>query len=203
MTISYVFGRVSAVALSICLPVSLMAQESGPIEVEAEEEHQKSEPETAEELPADEKSLEDGGRLDLICGGEGTANKPTVLTGNSNSTYSGSGGFVSGSSNATIYGMRQQGFGDQVALFIEAGEGRIRMPRAMLPPLRGGEDGWFKLGGIKITDQEITATVRVNFMNKPKLRVDRYTGAISISGKAGDYSGRCQRFEPEETEQQF
>lgn len=150
-----------------------------------------------------ERSVEDGGRLDLVCGGAGTANKPTVVTGNSNSTYSGSGGFVTGSSNATVYGTRQQDFGDQVSLFIEAGEGRIRMPRAMLPAVRGGEDGWFKLGKIEIKDHEITATVRVNFMNKPKLRVDRYTGAISISGKAGDYSGQCQRFVPEDTERQF
>ena len=155
------------------------------------------------EITEASKTLEEGARLDLVCGGAGTANKPTVITGNSNSTYSGSSGFLTGSTNATVYGTRQQGFGDEVALFIENGEGRVRMPRAMLPPIRGGEDGWFKLGSVEVNEKEITASVRVNPFNNPKLRIDRYTGAISISGKAGDYSGQCQRFVPEETERQF
>jgi hypothetical protein len=73
----------------------------------------------------------------------------------------------------------------------------------MLPAFRGGEDGWFKLGNIEIKENEITASVRVNFINNPKLRIDRYTGAISISGKAGDYAGGCQHFVPEVAERQF
>jgi hypothetical protein len=32
----------------------------------------------------------------------------------------------------------------------------------------------------------------VNFMNNPKIFIDRTTGSFSISGKAGDYSGTCQ-----------
>ena len=188
-------GMVVATAV-VLLPSGAMSQASSNSEVsETDRSPQPASP--------DPSPLEDGGRLDLVCGGSGTANKTTVITGNSNTTYTGSGGFVSGSSNATVYGTRQQGFGDQVALFIQGGEGRIRMPRAMLPALRGGEDGWFKLGNLEIKPNEITATVRVNFMNKPKLRIDRYTGAISISGKAGDYSGRCQHFVPEEAKRQF
>ncbi len=188
-------GMVVATAV-VLLPSGAMSQASSNSEVS--ETDRSSQPASPDPSP-----LEDGGRLDLVCGGSGTANKTTVITGNSNTTYTGSGGFVSGSSNATVYGTRQQGFGDQVALFVQGGEGRIRMPRAMLPTLRGGEDGWFKLGNLEIKPNEITATVRVNFMNKPKLRIDRYTGAISISGKAGDYSGRCQHFVPEETKRQF
>ncbi|MXO50124.1 hypothetical protein GRI42_02250 [Erythrobacter gaetbuli] len=184
------FSSVGLLAILLSSPAIALAQTSEDRQASAS-------------APDKDKSLEAGGRLDLVCGGAGTANKTTVLTGNSSSTYSGSGGFVTGSTNATVYGTRQQGFGDQVALFIENGEGRVRMPRAMLPVFRGGEDGWFKLGDIEVKENEITATVRVNFINNPKLRVDRYTGAISISGKAGDYSGQCQRFVPEETERQF
>ena len=29
-------------------------------------------------------------------------------------------------------------------------------------------------------------------MNNPKVYIDRVTGTISISGRAGDYSGQCQ-----------
>lgn len=187
------FAIVSGVVLLAGLPAHAFSQDA-----EAE-----SEGAAKSEVAQTPKSLEEGARLDLICGGAGTANKPTVLTGNSNTTYSGSGGFVSGSTNATVYGTRQQGFGDEVALFIEDGEGRVRMPRAMLPTIRGGEDGWFKLGNVEVNDKEITASVKVNPFNNPKLRIDRYTGAISISGKAGDYTGQCQHFVPEETERQF
>lgn len=197
------YAAAVAGALALCHPIAVASQESQEAEPESEATQEKDEPAEAEQAEPEPKTLEEGGRLDLICGGEGTANKPTVFTGTSNSTYSSAYGHASGSTNSTIYGVRQQGFGDQVALFIEEGEGRVRMPPAMLPPIRGGDDGWFKLGSIKIKENEITATIRVNFLNNPKLRLDRYTGAISISGKAGDYSGRCQHFVPEEVERQF
>ena len=180
----------SVAASAFLLPFGALAQDRSEETVDVE----------AEVTP---KSLEEGGRLNLICGGAGTANKATVLNGRANSTYNSPYGSASGSTSATVYGMRQQDFGDQVSLFVENGEGQIRMPRAMLPALRGGKDGWFKMGDIKIKENEITASIRVNPINNPKLRIDRYTGAISISGKAGDYSGRCQHFVPEETQKQF
>ncbi len=66
----------------------------------------------------------------------------------------------------------------------------------MLPPIHGGDDGWFKLKSIEVTDREITASVAVSALNNPKLRIDRYTGMISISGKAGDFTGRCEKYDP-------
>ena len=171
-----------------------------------------SEPVAAASTPQAERPqgppIEQGGRLDLICGGSGAANKIDQVDGygsfnGSVSSYGHHIGDVSGSTNMTITGTRRDHFGDQVALFIENGEGRLRMPKIMLPPIRGGEDGWFKLKNIQIKDNEITASISVNPINNPKMRVDRFTGAISISGKAGDYIGQCQRFVPEETQKQF
>lgn len=86
-----------------------------------------------------------GNQLNLICGGEGSANQQTT-----SSVYAWGNG---GSGNVTVNGTRSVGFGDEVALWIEGGEGRLRMPRAMLPPIRGGENGWFKLKSIVITDR--------------------------------------------------
>lgn len=155
--------------------------------------------------------IEEGGTLDLMCFGGGSANKADVTTAYGTSNFSGSamggGQFAtfsgSGSGTATIIGQRSQAFGDQVSLRMQATEGRVRMPRTMLPAIRGGEDGWFKLQNIKIKQNEITASVGVNFINNPKLRLDRYSGAISISGKAGDYTGRCRRFDPAQLERRF
>lgn len=139
--------------------------------------------------------------LNLTCFGGGTANKPSAMTGHTTGSFSGSVGSTSysGSGNATtnVYGMRQQGFDDQVDVRLFAGDDRIRMPRTMLPPIRGGNDGWFKLKDVETDERSIRAHAAVNFMNNPKVHIDRVTGTISISGKAGDFAGRCQVIDAE------
>jgi hypothetical protein len=62
----------------------------------------------------------------------------------------------------------------------------------MLPPLRGGSGGWFKLKNVIADARSIKASAAVNFINNPKVFIDRVTGTISISGRAGDYAGQCQ-----------
>jgi hypothetical protein len=135
-------------------------------------------------------------RLDLVCLGTGAATRQTNTTV---SAWDNDGGFGS----ANVVGNRSVPFDDQVNLWIDGDEGRLRMPRAMLPAIRGGEDGWFKIKSIKITENEITASVAVNLVNNPKLRIDRVTGAISISGKSGDYSGSCERYDPATVQRAF
>jgi hypothetical protein len=134
--------------------------------------------------------------LNLTCFGGGTANKISSSSVNSYGTYSGSVGTTpvsgQGSSHGTIMSVRQQAFGDQVDIRLFGGDDRIRMPRTMLPPLHGGKDGWFKLKGIVADARSIRAKAAVNFMNSPNIFIDRVTGTISISGKAGDYSGQCE-----------
>ena len=87
--------------------------------------------------------------LNLTCMGGGTANKVTVTNVYGTTSGSGSVGTTpysySGSGNATAYGRRQQGFADQVDIRLFGGDNRIRMPRTMLPPIHGGNDGWFRL----------------------------------------------------------
>lgn len=159
------------------------------------------------ESPTDRATPQDDS-LNLVCVGAGSANKTdtTTVTGSHSGTIMGSGaGFAtySGSSDATIVGHRSQAFADQVRVRLDDGDPRLRMPRTMLPLIRGGKDGWFKLKNVKYGRGEITASIAVNMFNNPKLRLDRYTGAISISGKAGDYTGQCQKFDPETVERAF
>jgi len=134
--------------------------------------------------------------LNLTCGGAGTANKATAANAYSNTQLYGTVGTTpvsgSGQTNTTVYGTRQQGFEDQVDIRLFSGDDRIRMPRTMLPPMHGGSEGWFKLKNVKADERSIHASAAVNFMNNPKVYIDRVTGTISISGRAGDYSGQCQ-----------
>ena len=134
--------------------------------------------------------------LEITCFGGGTANKATAATGFSSGYASGIVGnhmwSGSGFGTTTIVGTRQQGFGDQVDIRLFAGDDRIRLPRTMLPPLHGGADGWFKLKNVVADSRSIHASAAVNFLNNPKVYIDRVTGTISISGRAGDYAGQCQ-----------
>ena len=134
--------------------------------------------------------------LSLTCFGGGTANKAAAATVNSYGSFSGNVGStpVSGTGNSfsTIVGQRHQGFEDQVDVRLFSGDDRIRLPRTMLPPVHGGADGWFKLKDVVADARSIHAKASVNFINSPKVYIDRVTGSISISGKAGDYSGQCQ-----------
>lgn len=156
-------------------------------------------------------SPEAGGRLELTCVGGGSANKIDFVDGDGNSSFSGSAigpdGMTTYSGSSTSSGSvaipRAQSFADQMDLFIEKGEGRVRVPRVMLPPIRGGENGWFKLKNVAIAPNEITASVAINLMNNPKLRIDRRTGVVNLSGKAGDFVGRCQKAMPQAAERQF
>jgi len=135
-------------------------------------------------------------RIELACLGGGAANKASMATADG---WNSSGDYA----QAQVLGTRSVGFEDQVNLWIDGSEGSIRMPRTMLPPIRGGENGWFKIKSVQVTDREITGSVAINPLNSPKLRIDRYTGNISISGKAGDFTGHCQRYDPATQQRAF
>lgn len=137
-----------------------------------------------------------GSRLNLVCLGGGSANQRD----SANVQFWSSDG---DHGSANIVGNSRVPFDDQVNLWIDGDEGQLRMPRVMLPVVRGGEDGWFRVADIEVSDGEIRGEIRVNVINRPKLRIDRYTGAISIQGKAGSYVGRCQAYEPENTAKRF
>lgn len=135
--------------------------------------------------------------LFLVCLGTGSANRVSTTYG---SAYDNRGNSAWGQAVSR----REVPFDDQVNIELSSDAGgRVRMPRAMLPVVRGGDNGWFKISDVKRTDSEITGTIGVNFMNKPKLRLDRLTGSISISGKAGDYSGVCQPYDPTTAARKF
>ena len=147
-------------------------------------------------ITAPAQAQESAGRLNLVCLGAGSANKATSSQVYATDDWG-------NSATANVVGNRSQPFEDQVNLWIEGGAGKIRMPRVMLPPFHGGDGGWFDIKSVKISDTEITGKVGINFMNSPTLRIDRLTGNISISGKSGDYAGRCQKYDPATSQRAF
>lgn len=86
---------------------------------------------------------------------------------------------------------------------IATGIARIKLPRAMIPPLNGGKDGWFTIDKFEMTETAITGTLRLNAINKPKLRIDRTTGTISIEGSFSDFTGQCDLVQSEPEKRKF
>jgi hypothetical protein len=134
--------------------------------------------------------------LNLVCFGEGAANRVDATQGyatNSNGDRA----------TATVYSHSSEGFADQINVELRDDGGRIRIPRTMLPLIHGGEDGWMRLTNIEETPNEITAKAYLNFMSRPNVRIDRLTGVISISGKAGRFTGQCEAYDPETVQRRF
>ena len=123
--------------------------------------------------------------LELTCGGGGTAIREDVAT-------------VYGAQNSgksawpTMHAKDREAFQDRVEVRIAGSEGRIRLPGMMLHLVQGGDDGWVELSDLKLTDGTITGSAAVNLMSRPKVHIDRNTGTIRISGRAGSYSGTCE-----------
>jgi hypothetical protein len=134
--------------------------------------------------------------MHLICLGEGSANKPTQRNAYAQDS-DGNGAW------ATVTGQRSQGFVDQVYVDIDGATGRIQMPPVMLPPIHGGKDGWMDIEKLSVSDREIIGSVGVNFMNSPKLRIDRVSGLLSLAGKAGNFTARCRAYDPDKVKRAF
>lgn len=122
--------------------------------------------------------------LELTCGGGGLATREDVAT-------------VYGSQNSgnsawpSVHARETSRFQDRVALRVTAGETQIRLPAAMLPADQSG-DGWFRLGKLEMTDRSISGFAAVNAMSRPKVHIDRQTGAVRITGRTASYAGTCE-----------
>lgn len=139
---------------------------------------------------------EAGDRLNLVCDGGGSASKATSATAFG---WDNAGNRTS----ATVTGRRSVGFEDQLQLWIEGDQGKARLPRVMLPKFHGGDGGWFEIRDIRVSENEITGSAAVNVMNHPKIVLDRLTGTVTVSGRSGQFNGRCRKFDPNTVERAF
>ena len=133
--------------------------------------------------------------VNLTCGGGGTANKLAVATADSSGGFTGTVGITRSTVPLTAVRPSRAGDGkDSRTRSIFARLVAMTNPTAAnnAASIHGGSDGWFKLKDVKVDARSIHASAAVNFMNNPKVYIDRVTGTISISGKAGDYSGQCE-----------
>ena len=84
-----------------------------------------------------------------------------------------------------------QGFNSDVQIELYGDQGRIHLGPKLVPPIHsGGHEGWWDLENLMVTPDRITATYRLNGLNKPKVEIDRRSGRIQIKAQT-DFSGQC------------
>ena len=135
--------------------------------------------------------------IHLVCGGGGVDRRQAP-----SSAYA-----VGGGGSVSVVGSREvsEGYADQVNVQLDGPTGKVRIPRSLLPPIRGGADeqGYWRLRDIRYTATEITGRVKFNFLYGASVRIDRTTGHIQISGREGNFSGTCEPYDPAQVQRRF
>lgn len=147
--------------------------------------------------PAYATAEKDPGSLVLVCYGGGT--RPTLRSETGYTWDDKKNKWrASDSVRATT-----EDFSSDVQLELYGNHGRIHLGAPLIPPINShGDHGWWELDNLQVGPDRITASYRLNGMNKPKLTVDRRSGRITIDGGTtfsghcdiGDYGGGQRRF---------
>jgi hypothetical protein len=83
------------------------------------------------------------------------------------------------------------GFSSDVQIELYGDHGRIHLGPSLVPPIHsGGSNGWWDLENLVVSADRISATYRLNGMNKPRLTIDRRSGRIDIKAMT-NFSGQC------------
>lgn len=129
--------------------------------------------------------------LDLICAGEATVTDSKVSSSSAQVYGQGTSAYGSGS---TVTASDRQASA-QVIFHLDDGfdNGFIQLPSVMRPPIGGKKKDKFELKNITVTDAEIKAEFRINFINKPKVTISRVTGKMEYKAMASpkNFSGDC------------
>ena len=134
----------------------------------------------------------------LSCSGIGSRIAAHVSFGNA---YSSNGTVATGT--ATRY--RSEDSPDQALIELQDSTRRIRVPPTIIPPMNvGGKEGWWVLSDVVMAETQITARFSLNWLNSPKVTIDRRTGQIQINGLGrGDFRGACEAIDPSAEARRF
>ncbi len=133
------------------------------------------------------------GPTNLIC--SGTAAKDQSTTSYGSVLGSGQVGIVNSE--------RRINFDDSISVRLTSTGGEARIPRKLVGAYHEDRNGWYPLIEVQRNDDEITGKIRIHSMYKPRFRLDRITGLMTMNGTLGDFSGQCQAYDPDKVERKF
>jgi hypothetical protein len=129
------------------------------------------------------------GTLDLVCTGTATKDERVGTTFD----------FLSGTARTERIGAT-----DSVRFELHPDNtGTARLPHRLYAYAEPNPDGSFPLLGVVRGQDEITGRVRLHANYKPSFRLDRITGVVTLTGDLGEFSCRCDRYDPTTVQRKF
>lgn len=64
-----------------------------------------------------------------------------------------------------------------------------------MPGLNSARKGWFTLNDVFVGEKEITRTLKLNALNRAKVRIDRMKGQPTVASGFEDFDGACNKFD--------
>lgn len=89
--------------------------------------------------------------------------------------------------------MGHRSFNGAATVEISGNAVRFQLPHEMVPGLNNAHDGWFTMDQSFVGDKEITGVLALNFLNKPKVKIDRMSGLLTVASGFSDFSGPCTK----------
>ncbi|GAB7127748.1 hypothetical protein JCM19000A_22550 [Silvimonas sp. JCM 19000] len=122
----------------------------------------------------------------LACNGSGTVSDVQTTNGQeyNNKTHEID---KSTSSNTTV----RKPFSGTATVELGDASVRLKLPPALVPVMSDGKDAWYALNDAFIGDKEITGSLKFNLFNKPRIKIDRVNGTLSLSSGFADFNANC------------
>lgn len=132
----------------------------------------------------------DDGTIDLICVGTASKDQEVGTIGS----------LLSGESN-----VQRVDSADSVRFHLTPSDtGTALLPKRLQSAYKeANDDGSFPLLKVARTRDEITGQIRLHAMYKPKFRLDRISGIVTITGTIADFSGKCEPYDPATVQRKF
>jgi hypothetical protein len=124
----------------------------------------------------------------LLCQGSGSVLESQVSNGMEydNKTHSYN---KSTSSSTTAH----RAFSGAANVEISGNGVRMQLPHELVPGINNARDGWFTLDDVFVGEKEITGTLKLNMVNRPKVRIDRMTGQLTLASGLETFNGACNK----------
>ena len=130
-----------------------------------------------------------GEGLTLVCSGEAIVTEKTTVKSNEIPLNPGD----TLTDGVTFTGKRNMNAVLTFYINEEQTEGWVKVPRSMRPAFSRKDK--FSLTKLSVGVSEINAKFKINFMNQPKIVINRNTGFIEYNGMGASFSGACEKID--------